>query len=316
MSVESKSSDARALASEFEPLPRIGLLQSARRYWYLVLLPVVVFVPVAIVAALSRTPTYTAEARLMVGRLNISTPGAVSGFAQAAQDLAATYPLVINADGVIDPVAKQLHTTPGAIRNALSATQVPGSAIVRVDATGSSSKDAMNVANASSASLVTFLTNFNRDNPDATRLLKQLHSAEVSLQAADAALSPNTKRPLGPRDQKLAAELATQKAVVSAASGNYQTTQLTEAVSSLLQPLTSAHSATSDRSSKLEIAVFAALIAGLAVGLGLATLQANRVARLALTAPTWEPERRSERSGGSGKPRRSSLRKRFRRSRF
>ena len=72
---------AQALAAEFAPLPQVGLLQSARRYWLLVLLPILMFVPVAAVIAAKRTPTYTAEARLTVGRLNISTPGAVQGFA-------------------------------------------------------------------------------------------------------------------------------------------------------------------------------------------------------------------------------------------
>ena len=65
---------------------------------------------------------------------------------------------------------------------------------------------------------------------------------------------------------------------------------LTEADASLLQPLTSAHSASSDRMNKVEIAVFAALVAGIVVGLGLATLRANRVAWMALTTPPWVPE--------------------------
>ena len=86
------------------------------------LLPILVFVPVAGVVAAKRTPTYTAEARLMVGRLNISTPGAVQGFATAAQDLASTYPLVIDADGVVNPVARQLRTTPADVRSRLSAS--------------------------------------------------------------------------------------------------------------------------------------------------------------------------------------------------
>ena len=68
-----------ALASEFEPLPRIGVFQAARRHWLLVLLPILVLVPVAAVLAARRTPTYSAEARMVVGQLNISTPGAIAG---------------------------------------------------------------------------------------------------------------------------------------------------------------------------------------------------------------------------------------------
>ncbi len=293
---ESRSSSppewaASALAAEFEPLPRIGALQAIQRYWWLVLAPVVAFVAIAAVVASNRTPTFSAEARLMVGRLNVSTPGAVQGFAQAAQDLAATYPLVIDADGVVDPVAQQLGTTPKEVRSHLSSTQVPSSSIVRVDATGTSAKAAVKLANAASTSLVAFLTKFNQDNPDAARLLKILQDSELTYQRA-AAVGPSnqTKRPLSPNNQKLAAALATARVQVSGAASNYQTTVLTEAVTSLLQPITSASNASSDKTSKLEIAILAALLAGLVVGVALATLRANWVARRALTAPSWAPD--------------------------
>jgi len=284
--------DARAALAEFEPLPRIGVLQSARRHWILVLLPILVFVPVAAAVALARTPTYTAEDRLMVGRLDMSSPGAIQGFAGAAQDLAQSYPLVIDADGVVDPVAKKFRTTPADIRAHLLATDVPSSSIVRLQATGGSAKDAVGLVNAASNSLVAFLTNFNRNNPDAVHLQKELQAAELALQADQAAAPRNLAHPASPAQQKASAALAAQRVVVAALGSNYESTVLTEADSSLLQPLTSAHSASSDRRNKLEIAVFAALVAGIVVGLGLATLRANRVAWKALTTPPWVPEDR------------------------
>ena len=288
---------AQALAAEFAPLPQVGLLQSARRYWLLVLLPILVFVPVAAVVAGKRTPTYTAEARLMVGRLNISTPGAVQGFAQAAQDLAATYPLVIDADGLVNPVARKLRTTPGEVRSRLSASQVPGSAIVRVIATGSSASDAINLANVASGALVSYLTKVNRNNPDAARLLTQVRATELTYQRATAALAAaganapsNASAPLSTSEQKLAAAVDVAKLKLGGLEAEYQDTLQTEATSSLLQPLVSAHSAISDRKSKLQITVFIALVCGLLVGLGLAMLRANWVARSVITAPPWHPD--------------------------
>ena len=62
---------------EFQPPPRIGVSAAVRRYWMLALLPLIVLVPVIGVVAAKRQPKYSAEARLIVGRLNISTPGAV-----------------------------------------------------------------------------------------------------------------------------------------------------------------------------------------------------------------------------------------------
>jgi uncharacterized protein involved in exopolysaccharide biosynthesis len=282
---------SRALAAEFEPLPQIGVVQAARRYWYLVLLPVLVLVPVALYVASKRTPTYTAEARLIVGRLNLSTPGAVQGFAGAAQDLAATYPLVIGADGVVNSVARELGTTPGAVRANLSASEVPSSAVVRVIATGSSANAAIALANAGSTSLVAFLSKFNRDSPDTARLGAQLKSAELAYQRAAAALAAaNTNPPLDSSTQKLAAAVDVAKVRVGAVSSNYQTSLQNDATSSLLQPLVSAHSAGSDQQSKRQISVFIALVCALLVGLALATLWANWVARSALMAPTWQPD--------------------------
>lgn len=284
--------DAHAALSEFEPVPRIGAVQAAKRYWYLVVAPVIVFVIIAGVVASARAPTYTAEARLMVGRLDLSTAGAVQGFAGAAQDLAQSYPLAISADGVVDPLAKQFGTTPNAIRSRLSASDVPESSIVRITATGTSASDAITLVNAASKSLTAFLTKFNRDNPDEPHLLRLLRAAEVKLQADKAAAPQGVQNPVTPSQQRALATLASQQAIVNAIAANYQSSVLTQAVSSLLQPLVSAHTASNDRKNKLEIAVFAALVAGLVVGLALATLWANRVARLALMAPAWS--RRSD----------------------
>lgn len=317
--VKAKSSQppdwaASTLAAEFEPLPQVGPLQAARRYWLLVLLPVLVFVPLAAIVAAKRPATYTAEARLIVGRLNISTAGAIQGFSGAAQDLASTYPLVIYAGGVVDPVARQLGTTPAAVVSRLSATEVPSTAIVRIIATGQTANEAISLANAASHSLVSFLTKFDRASPDLAYLRKQLLRAELAYQKASAAfaraskaaastsatatstsLSPgNTSGAssggLSPALQKLAAAADVTKIQLGAISTDYQNTMQNEATSSLLQPLVDANSASSDRQSKLQISVFIALLAGVLVGLALATLRANQVARRTLMAPSWAPE--------------------------
>ena len=215
---------SRALASEFEPLPRIGVLESVRRYWYLVLAPIMLFVAVAAVAAEKRTPRYTAEARLMVGRLNISTPGAVAGFAQAAQDLAAAYPLVIDATGVIDPLAHRFHTTPAKIRNEISSSQVPSSPIIRVFATGSTPRFVIALANDASQQLLDYLTTFNQDNPDAARLLKQEAAAQLVYQRDLASLQAVSKNsgPLSPQNQKLAAAVDEDKLITTSLGNDYQ----------------------------------------------------------------------------------------------
>lgn len=286
---------AAAVAAEFRPLPRIGPLESARRHWLLALLPLIVIVPVVAVVAASRRPTYSAEARLMVGRLNLSEPGAIQGYAQAAQDLAATYPLVIDADGVIDPLARTFHMTRQQVISSISASEVPSSAIVRVDATAHSARLAVSLANAASGALVAYLSAQNRDDPDVARLYERMQAAELAYQKAKAALPTTTRtttapRPPTPAQQRALANAALAQAVLQAAIRNYQSTSQIATVSSLLEPVVSAHQATSDRTSKLVLATGIALLVALVLGIAAATLQANSVVRRALVLPAWEPE--------------------------
>jgi capsular polysaccharide biosynthesis protein len=278
-----------ALAEEFEPLPRIGVAAALRRYWMLALLPVLVLVPVVGVVAAKRQPKYSAEARLIVGRLNLSTPGAVSGFAQAAQDLASTYPLVIYADGVIGPITRELHMRKGAVRSELTATSVPGTSIVRVDATGTSARQAIDLANAASSALVSYLASFTKSDPDAARLRRRLQAANLAYERATVLVPSASGKSLDATGQQLKANADTARDSVAALNSAFQQAVLNESVSSLLQPVTSASSATSDRSSKLQIALLAALLAGAIIGVALATLRANMVARRALAAPSWQP---------------------------
>jgi capsular polysaccharide biosynthesis protein len=282
-----------AVASEFEQLPLVGVWESARRYWILVLLPIVVFVVLGAGYALARTPVYTAQARLQVGRLNISTPGAIAGFAEAAETLASSFSRTITADGVVNPLAKQFDTTPAGIRARLNATPVPDSPLVDVIATGSSAGAAVALANAASTQLSSFLVNFNQTDPDSVALLGQVRAADLRYQRALAKLQRaqhSGQGPLTAKQQQLAAAVDTAHLQVQTLESAYSSTVSSLAVSGLLEPLVTATSASSDRSSYLQIAVFVGLVAGIVVGLGLATLRANQVARRTLTAPSWAPE--------------------------
>jgi hypothetical protein len=291
--VESKPWDSPAwasdaLAAEFEQLPRVGVLQSARRHWLIVLLPVLVLVPVVAVVAARRTPTYSAEARLIVGRLNLSTPGAIAGFAQAAQDLAATYPLVIYANGVVKPVARKLHMSPSEVLSGISATEVPSSSVIRVDATAKSAIIATSLANAASKSLIAYLAGVDRHNPALPRLSKLLQRYELVYQQAKARV-PTGNQPLTPAGEKLVAAAETARVELNGVIQSYDNELQNQAGTPLLQPITYAAGATSDRMSKLQLAVFGALLVGLLLGLALATLRANLALKRALTVPGWQP---------------------------
>ena len=128
-------------------------------------------------------------------------------------------------------------------------------------------------------------------------MLTQVRAAELAYQHATAGLAAarassasSPTAPLSTSDQKLAAAVDVAKIKLTGLEADYQSTLQTQAISSLLQPLVSAQSASSDRKSKLEITVFIALVCGLLVGLGLATLRANWVARSVITAPPWHAD--------------------------
>ena len=277
-----------AQAAEFEPIPRIGILQAARRHWLLVLIPVLVLVPVVAVIAARRAPTYSAEARLVVGRLNLSTPGAISGFTQAAQDLAATYPLLINSDRVVNPVARMLQMSPAEVRSGVSATEVPTSSVIRVDAMAASARVAIRLANGVSDSLVAYLAALNRHDPDVVRASKLLQRYELAYEQAKAKV-PTGNQPLTRAGQKRVADAATAQVELNGVIQSYDSALQNQAGSPLLQPLSYAAGASSDRLPKLQLAVFGAVIAGLIIGLALATLRANLVLRRALAVPAWQP---------------------------
>jgi capsular polysaccharide biosynthesis protein len=285
-------SPEQAIAAEFDQLPIVGVLESARRYWALVLVPIVIFIAAGGAIALARSPVYTAQARMQVGRLNISTPGAISGYAEAAITLASGFSRAITADGVVDPLAGRFHTTPADIRSRLSATPVPTSPLVTVIATGPSADASIKLANAASDQLSSFLIQFNQSNPDGALLLRKIHAAELRYQRALARLQGAHQGggALTASQQVLAANLETARLEVNTLESAYGATVQSQAVSALLQPLVAATSATSDRHSRLQIALFIGLVAGIVVGLGLATLRANHLARRALTAPVWTPD--------------------------
>jgi len=181
---------------------RVGVFASALRHPLLVILPILVLGAAAAVLASQLSTTYTAASRLQVGRLQVSAPGAVGGFASASQALAAGYSRAITADGVVDPVARRLDRPAADVRNRLFASPIPDSPLFRVEATGQSSRDAVALANAGASALVDYIAKVNRSNPDARRLYGQYQASSVASNSANIARDTARRRyrdaPTGP----------------------------------------------------------------------------------------------------------------------
>src|SRR5262249_28848812 len=128
-----------------------------RRYWLLLFVCAVMLAAGGVAAGIQRTPVYTASAQLGVGTTNANTPQALGGFASSAPTLAAAYSRAIVAQNVVGPVASKLHLTADAVRSKVVASVVPQTPVLRIDATASSSAQAVALANASSTALVNYV---------------------------------------------------------------------------------------------------------------------------------------------------------------
>lgn len=278
----------QVIESEFIAVPRVGPVEAVRRYWLLAILPILILVPVLGFVAYREKPTYTAESRMIVGQLNISTPGAIQGYVQAAQDLASTYPLVISADSVVKPTAAVLHVTPFYVRTHLSATQVPQSSIVRIDATGSSGAQAVDMANTASKALVAYLAKVNSNRRSLRALFAQVSHAELSFHQAASKIPRFPKQRRTAAGERAIAMAGSEQVRLNAAVQNYNQTLQAQSLTSLLQPVSYAAQATSNKTSRLIIALLGAAVVGAILGIGLATVRANMILRRSLTLPTWD----------------------------
>src|SRR5947209_7690170 len=134
--------------------------QAARRHWALTWLAVLIMLAAAAAAGLSYKPTYSAQARLNIGRLDVSTQ-AIPGYAQAIQTLAVAYARLVTSNGVVVPVADQLHISPTEARSRLDGSAIPQSPVIIVNATASNPAAAILLANAASNQLVAYLASLN-----------------------------------------------------------------------------------------------------------------------------------------------------------
>ena len=266
------------LPYELEPDPRIGRLSvadSVRRSAPLLVLPVIVLACVAVAYGLLRTPTYTSEARLNVGGLNL-TQQSIPGYTTAVQQLAVSYSRAIDAAPVLKPVARASGLSLSEVADSVSATPVQGSPVVRVRATADHPRQAEQLAGAAAQSLTRYAVKLNSGDSQSKRLLKRFLVASREMRAARA--RSNRLKPGAPGWRAAQVQEDIARLNVQTAGALYQQSQAGQANANLVQSLAPAAPATSDRGSVLQRLLAAALIAGLLIGTGLAVTHANRVA--------------------------------------
>ncbi len=262
------------------------------RNWWLVLIVVMGFVAAAAATAVVRSPTYTAVTRLAVGRIDITSPGALSGYAVATQALANGYSRTVTAQAVAKPVAAKTGLPVAEVQGSVTATPIAESPVFRVEATASTEKLAITLANESSHSLIRYAARLNQNNPDSTRLLDQFKTASVVTKLAkqelhsaveDAGEEPTTSAEVGVARAQSGYDAA--KLRVGALEKAYTASVQGQVATQLVQVISPATTAASDRSSVLLIRVFVGIVIGLLLGGALAYLRESRRVRRVRRAP-------------------------------
>jgi uncharacterized protein involved in exopolysaccharide biosynthesis len=258
-----------------QPVARLGVLEAIRRSIPLVILPVLLLVGAAVAYGLYREPTYTSEARLNVGGLNLTTQ-TLAGYTTAVQQLAVAYSRAIDATPVVDPVARKLDLSAEDVARRVSATPIEGSPVIRVRATAKNGPAARKLADATAGSLVKYAIELNTGSEQSARLLRNFRAETRRMEAAGARaqrLGLDNKRYKALKTREDIARLKAQTA-----GALYQRSVAGQATRNLVQKLAPAAPATSDRNSVLQQFIAGALVGGLLIGVGLAVLRASRLA--------------------------------------
>ena len=213
----------------------------------------------------------------------MNAPGALAGFTQASQSLAQAYSRLISSEEVINRVATETGIEPGAARRRLSATPVPDSPVFRIEATGGSKRRTIDLANTGAQVLIDHAARVARSNPDAGRLLRQYRTASLALNRAelayqDARSSLRQSDTPGVRTEFARAKAVRDSARLRATSLEeaYTESQAGQSNTELIQFLSRARSADSDRDDKLQIYLYIAVVAGALGGVALAMARARR----------------------------------------
>jgi uncharacterized protein involved in exopolysaccharide biosynthesis len=262
--------------------PNVGT--AVRRYPIIVLVSVVACLLAGAAFGLARKPNYTANVTLQVGSIDLKLPGAIGGLQTANEELATAYSREAQASPIIGAVSKQLHLPQTTILAALSSSPVPLSGNFTITAVSQSRAQAIAIANAASDALARYVNGANNNTAYVNKLWGEYQAAAAQVSAAQTA-TMSARQAIGlmkghPTSAQLKA-LTKAQADVDTSSTNREAIQQAyfaakSQETNAPQIVTPAVLASSDKKTKLAIALFGALVGGLLIGGALATLWARR----------------------------------------
>jgi hypothetical protein len=253
----------------------VGPLEAVFRHPFLTALPVVLLIAAAMLLGVERRANYTASSKLAVSLVDVN-----SEFLQQQvlgnQLLAIDFARAIATPQVIRETSRVARVTSREVETHLSASPIPGSTIIRVEAKTHSRGKSIALANAGSTALGNYIGTVSRDT-DAARRLNAYRRAQLRLAQAqarvtrlqDSGASPATVRRATADSQAAALE-------ASNLDNLYRIAQANAPQRNRARLLTVAARASSDFGSVLERLILIGAVAGAVVGVTLALARANQ----------------------------------------
>lgn len=263
-----------------------GPLTAWRRHWVLGVVAALLGAALGVGAAFVLPVTYTAEARVAVGSGDL-TSGAIAGFPVAASQLASNYARYVNNRGVAGTDVPEGVT--------LSASQIPESNVIRVEAESADPEAAREAANSAAQQLIDAVNDSGRTSADevAAEFAKAADedaAAQTALNAAqhdlDELLGKDNPSKSAVKDAR---DAVTEAAAKAAATGmrsaalkqRYTNLVAGSSTAANLLLVRTAEELDSNRTSMLARLGLAGLAAGAALGLVLSVVIERRRARSA-----------------------------------
>ncbi|MDQ3936650.1 MAG: hypothetical protein M3340_18670 [Actinomycetota bacterium] len=253
----------------------IGPLEAALRHPFLTILPILLLAGGAVYLGTERDPEYTAASRISVGRSDVPAH-VLQNAAYGNQVIAITYSRAIDAPDVVNAAAREVGIPPADARSRLSASVVPESTLIEVEATGNDERQTIALANAGGNALMDWVAEVTASDR-AGRLLRRYREAQADLRRLEVRADRLRRRNAG-AIRVARAQLAVDEAALKASQlENLYRGEATadETTGAYLAPLAPAGEADSDRRQVLEQLILIAVAAGLVLGFALALLRAN-----------------------------------------
>lgn len=203
---------------ESEPFTQAaaGPLTAWRRHWLMSTVVAIVGALIGVAVAFATPTTYTAEARVAVGAGDLSA-GAVAGFPVASSALASNYARYVNDRGVAQADVPEGVT--------LSASQIPESNVIRIEALSADPAAATAAANAASDQLVTLVNTSGRQSTeDVFKQFSKTSKDDAKAQTALAAAQHELDLLLSKTESKKSAVTKARNVVTRAAGTAAETT--------------------------------------------------------------------------------------------